>query len=364
VIAQLHVAAMPFPSRQGTQAAVAAMMGALVRAGRPAKLLTYAHGEPGEAPAFEHLRLRRSFGDRSLRSGPSLAKVAQDLALARELRRLRPVAAVAHHVEAATACALAGVPAVFVAHGALGPELPSYFESRAMRRAARRAGDGLDRFLARGADSVLAVSPLLARRIEDGSGVPARWLPIPWPVAAPIERAERESARRELGVSGPTVLYAGNLDRYQGFDVLLEAMGRVPAATLVVASSSAEAASLPSERVIVVPLGGEAERRRIHAAADVVAIPRAAAGGLPVKLIDAMARGVPVVAAKRATAGLALEGVASIARDDDPSALATAIAEALRAPPRERAARAREWVRQELSDAAFLAALDAATAGP
>jgi hypothetical protein len=54
------------------------------------------------------------------------------------------------------------------------------------------------------------------------------------------------------------------------------------------------------------PLCTEGDRRQAHAAADVALVPRAAAGGLPIKLLDALARRVPVLASAEACAGLSL----------------------------------------------------------
>ncbi|MCA9530815.1 MAG: hypothetical protein KC543_11815, partial [Myxococcales bacterium] len=83
---QLHLACMPFPTAQGTQAAVAAIVRAASDdVSTEAHLLTYAHGAPGARGArgaqTDGLRLHR--GARGwrlgrgggLRSGPSLGKV-------------------------------------------------------------------------------------------------------------------------------------------------------------------------------------------------------------------------------------------------------------------------------------------------
>ena len=84
----LHVAALPFPSPQGTQAAIASMLRALREAGEDARLLTYAHGaHTAEPPPFEVLRAPEGRPYRSLRSGPSLRKLAADLAQAKGLER-------------------------------------------------------------------------------------------------------------------------------------------------------------------------------------------------------------------------------------------------------------------------------------
>ena len=61
-----------------------------------------------------------------------------------------------------------------------------------------------------------------------------------------------------------------------------------------------------------------------HAASDLAWVPRRTEGGLPVKMLDAFARDLPVVAMQRAIAGLPLQRVCRIVPDDDPSALAAA----------------------------------------
>ncbi|MCA9581115.1 MAG: hypothetical protein KC416_04930, partial [Myxococcales bacterium] len=100
----LHVAAMPFPTAQGTQAAVAAMARAHGHLGHETHLLTYGEGiDGGGAEPFEHHRVLPVPGGKSFRSGPSLGKVFRDAQLAAILRRLptrlRADLVIAHHVE-------------------------------------------------------------------------------------------------------------------------------------------------------------------------------------------------------------------------------------------------------------------------
>lgn len=375
----LHVAAMPFPTVQGTQAAVRAMIEAEHEAGRQPALLTYAHAGYELTPAWPIHRVRDLSRDRSLRSGPSLRKLASDAQLALKAarlgRKLRPSTFIAHHVEAAAAVLAARLePFVFVAHTALGPELPTYLPQRFGALAAK-AGDALDVALARRASRTLAVSPQLAERLAEASGRPVRYLPVPWTIPPPIEPGEREKARTRFGFGPlePVLLYAGNLDAYQGVERLAQAFAivtsRRPEARLLIATTSANDAferalwSLGcKDRVTFAPLADEPDRRVAHAAADVACIPREAAGGLPIKLLDALARGVPTVATRRATAGLALEGAAMVVGDDDPEALAAAALLTIEAREsmRERAQRGIEYVRREHSPQRYLEALDAA----
>ncbi len=335
----LHVACMPFPTPQGTQAIVGMMVRALQQHGHHASLLTYAHGEldPAAELGFEPRRLPDWPRVRATRSGPSLGKVALDLRMVAALRaeRTRPTAdlVVAHNVEAAWACAAAGVrPFVYFAHTSMREELP-YYVPPGVRALARAAGDGLDRGACLGAATVFALTPDLAERLQPlHACVECLLPPFERPAAAPPSVA---TARALLGLPlhARVALYAGNLDAYQGIELLLSAIARAHAPWhLLVATASAPEPLRAlarshglAERVVFAPLGSEHDRAAAHAAADVALVPRLAKGGLPIKLLEALARGVPVVANHRALAGLPLEDVASVliaVADDSPESLA------------------------------------------
>lgn len=365
----LHVAALPFPSPQGTQAAIARMLAAIVGAGTRPTLLTYEDGAGEVERGIDHVRARGARSG-SLRSGPSIGKLAADALLTVALRNRRADVVVAHHVEAALATLAAGVrPWVFVAHTGLGSELPTYF-SDVVGGVARRAGEALDGRLLERADAIASVSPLLGSMLSRASGRIVHPLPIPWPVADEITRIERIEARARLGIppQRDVVLYAGNLDGYQGLDVLGRALERVAGerdVTFLLATESPHLEMVRHlgprmrPRTCSARLGSEADRRLVHAAASVVLVPRRSPGGVPVKLLDALARGVPTVAVRRALAGHALDECVVVADDDDDRALAAALGSVLAEPAVDRARRAlrgRDHIRTEHSDAAFLSA--------
>lgn len=362
---------MPFPSPQGTQAAVRAMLTAEADAGLTPTLLSYAHGGEGAPAPGRHLRLPELVGDRSLKSGPSWRKVLQDAQLAWALRGIGQRPVIAHHVEAAAAAWLASArPFVFFAHTALGPELPMYLPE-AFSAAARRSGNGLDGALLRAADHVCALSPQLCAQLArvGGRGVP--YVPVPWRVPRETAASLRGEARHRLGLDehAEVLLYAGNLDRYQGLEQLIGALAQLaprrPDLRLLVATGSARdpfvrglRAAGVRERVTFTRARDEAERSEVHAACDVAVIPRRSPGGLPIKLLDALARGVPTVATTRATAGLPLgAALAAESADDEPGALARALENALarREPVREEG---RAYVAEAHHPERYLATMD------
>jgi glycosyltransferase involved in cell wall biosynthesis len=365
----LHVAALPFPSFQGTQALLQAMLTALSSRGREVELLTYAHGTGGPAE-FPVQRARSLVPGRSLRSGPSLEKLVHDAGLALSLREreraFRPDIIVAHHIEAALAAlSVCRAPVAYVAHTSLEMELPSY-ASRRLAVPLSRAGAVLERAVCRRAAHTLAVSPLLARMLAAASGVNVATITLPWSVPLAIDAAERSAARLTLGLApGSFVpLYAGNLDAYQGLHVLGEGLTQLIGKrdfTMLIATGEPRALSwspVLRDRVHLLPIQGEPARRLAHAAADVALVPRASPGGLPIKLLDALARGVPVLAARRASAGLSLDAVCDLVPDDDAAAWTRALADYT--PDPERSVRARDYMVRTHHADAFVSSFEAA----
>jgi glycosyltransferase involved in cell wall biosynthesis len=402
----LHVAALPFPTQQGTQAALRVMLETLARHGRADHLLAYAHAGYTAELDFPLHRSAEPLPCRSLRSGPSAHKLLADgalgVALGRLVHRLQPELIVAHHVEAAAlaagASALSGRPFMFFAHTDLAAELPTYAPDAAAG-VLRGAGAHLDAALVARAHAVGTISPLLAERlrpyaVEHPDKVYD--VPPPWPLPQPIAACERAGARAALGLAADArvLLYAGNLDRYQGWEDVLSALpairagapairggasggtapalrGGAPIVWLVATQSDPTALLARARRagvhsmIRLCDLGSEAARRELHAAADLAIIPRRSPGGLPIKLLDAMARGVPCVAAPAAAAGLPIASVVELAPFDDASALAASVTRLLSCDAHERAElgrRGRAYVATHHDAGRFLHAFDRACA--
>ena len=240
----LHVACLPFPSYQGTQAALDAMLRASIKSSRSAHLLVYSHGAYALSAPYPIHRMPDFPKVRSLRSGPSLGKLALDARCIAETRRLvrriRPRAIVAHHIEAALAAIAAQVgPLYYVAHTSLSRELPVYLPMLPQRMVSRAAGR-TEAFVCERAHGVAAVAPALASLLGDH----VRYLPVPWRAPRSTDRPSRSEARRDLGLPPEDLvcLYAGNLDRYQGWEHLLEALAVLrtthATASLLVATES------------------------------------------------------------------------------------------------------------------------------
>lgn len=354
------------------------MLGSLSRAGHDAHLLTYGHGLAEQNTPFTHHRVRAPALTESMRSGPSLAKIALDFALAHEVRelvaRIEPTIVVAHHVEAAIACVGLACPTAYVAHTSLDRELPTYSNAR-FTRALGAAGNALDAVAIRTHLASAAIAPELAEHLRRVHRRSVRYLPLPWLMAQKSSISMHE-ARAHYGIDTEdfVLAYVGNLDRYQGIEQLLYAFADVakvePSARLVIATASDQTALAVTlrahparERISMIVLGDESSRARIHALADAIVVPRAVAGGVPVKLLDALSRRKPVVTVARATAGLAVQNACIVCADDCAESLARGIMR-VRNDAFERsslASNAANYIRSDHSETAFLEAFAALT---
>jgi len=144
---------------------------------------------------------------------------------------------------------------------------------------------------------------------------------------------------------GPTVLFVGRHEPRKGLDVLLEALGELPAdARVWVAGTGPDTASLQQRftdpRIEWLGRIGDDERDRRMAAADVFCAPSLGGESFGVILLEAMAAGAPVVASdipgytKVATAAapdgsVPPEPAAILTPVGDPTALGRSIARVL-----------------------------------
>ena len=166
--------------------------------------------------------------------------------------------------------------------------------------------------------------------------------------AAPFDRSlfrrrtdgERQRARVELGLVGPTVLAAGRLVPIKGFDVLVAAVGRIPCSSrpaLLIAGEGPEklrlarAARAAGVQLRLLGLLGQRVLAECMLAADLFVHPcrtltSGRSEGMPLVVREALACGLPVIAS--ASGGLVeLRGTdgLTLVEEDDVAALAAAI---------------------------------------
>jgi glycosyltransferase involved in cell wall biosynthesis len=197
---------------------------------------------------------------------------------------------------------LTRVPVVYHAHNVMSDELDRYFRRPPARLLARQLGGWLDRRLPRRADGVVALSEAVADHLRV-HGVDSDRLQVVPPGAFP--RGEG----RDVASSPPgsnVVVYAGNLDPYQDLDTLLEAMIEVrraePSAVLeVVTHAACRRLEQQSQRlglsgqVRLIVVENYTAVRPVLERASVLVCPRTSWSGFPIKLLNYMAAGRPMV---------------------------------------------------------------------
>ncbi len=306
------LAACPFPNPQGSQLYLVDQLRALAKTGMHATLFTYGRGRGPAPPEIEAIRIPALLSPRALAAGPQWSKPVADIALvARFLTARRAFDAIlAHHAEAA-AIALSmrpvtRLPVVYVAHALLGCELASYAHP-AWRGLLDRAGSSIDRFIARRATAVIALCRPSARALGAWARGPVALIPPGLdPQTPPTERFQRDICARFGLAPRRFVLYAGNLDPYQGLDLLELAARelRAEGTPVVAITHDAGRAGPPGDGLEIVEVASFDEVRALSFAAGALVHPRRTPGGFPIKLLNYMETARPIVAFGELDSGL------------------------------------------------------------
>lgn len=315
------VGACPYPVPQGSQVFLRDNAVALAARGHEVHLVVYGHGQGEDGSG---LRLHRSIAFPRVsrtKSGPYALKPLLDLALVFTLRRVvrqeRIEVVYAHNYEALLVALLAGKrPIIYHAHNAMSDELPYYFP---MKNGPRQLGRWLDCTFPKRADHVCVPHRRLAGHLIVRGCVPAKVSIVPPPMDA------QSFAPVKTGNTVPPVVYAGNLDPYQNLSLLFEAMKlvrrHIPEARLKIAS--AVPATFTEAEAIPTP---DFEALRGVLAQDAVfAVPRVSWSGYPIKLLNAMAAGLGIVACESAAYPITGGVNGLVVPDNDAAAFAQAI---------------------------------------
>ena len=358
------IAACPFPWPRGTPVRIQRMAEAVARRGHAVHVVTYHLGEdPGDAPYVVH-RIRDVPAYRRTDPGPTLRKLFQlDPMLAGLLRRLhhelRFDLVHAHHYEGllvASHAVRGGVPIVYDAHTLLTSELPTY-PLGLPRGCIRAVAPWLDGHLPRRADRVIAVSEAIRDALTTlGASAPERVHVIPSGV-----EWERFPVERGSAPDGRTVIFTGNLAPYQGVNFMLEAFALLHArradVRLMIVTDSPFTPFEPLARRLGVLAAVDLRRATfpeqpaLLAAATVAVNPRIRCAGIPQKLLNYMAAGLPI-ASFEGSAGPVRHEVSGLrVPDGDTAAMADALERLLtdRVLARALGDAARDQVRREFS---------------
>jgi glycosyltransferase involved in cell wall biosynthesis len=301
----------------------------------------------GDKADLEGVTLHRTAKDPAYvttKAGPTLKKstvlnrrlVALTARLARELQF---DVVHAHHVEGLAVARVArsisreSFPIVFDQHTRLAAELP-YYAPAVFRRSMGPLGALADRLLPRLADHVTTVTDELR------NGLIERHIVVP-ELATTIANGLEfdlfdEAARRNAAYQrGETLVFSGNLASYQGVDLMLRAFARVravrPGARLRVVTNEdfAPYADLADTLGVADAIDTHfVEFEHVPALladADVALNPRLDAPGMPLKTLNYLAAGLPIVSFAGSGHHLRHEHTGLIVADGDIAAFADAI---------------------------------------
>jgi glycosyltransferase involved in cell wall biosynthesis len=307
------VAACPFPYSRGTPIRIHRLSNAIAEQGVQVHVITYHLGQPADDAVYQVTRIPRIRTYNRYNPGPSYQKLlVVDPVLAVTLRRLLTRCSFdlihAHHYEG-LAVALAARnprrhPIVYDAHTTLESELP-YYRLGISQTFKRALGRQLDHWLPRRADHVITVTERISQRLVREARIPEERITV---ISNGVEMEPFLNTRRperENRASVNTVIFSGNLANYQGIELLLHAFRLVvetrPDARLLIVSGS----SFSNYRNLVSELGignnidvhdaDFSELPALLASADVAVNPRTDCDGIPQKLLNYMAAGLPIV---------------------------------------------------------------------
>lgn len=367
----LFLAPQPYYEERGTPIAVDLMLRALAERGDQVDLLTFHVGEDRSYPGLTLERSRPPLAPASVPPGFSWRKAWCDLFLSRDALRMMRANRydLIHAVEEASFIALVlgrlyRVPYVFDMDSSMALQLVTQF------RWLRPAGGLLHWIETLPMRQAIAVVPM-CEDLASHARLCSRGIVRVLKDVSLISDAPEdpvEDLRQDLDIAGPLVMYVGNLERYQGIDLLLESFTRLngthPGARLVIIGGSerdirkyrARIRALGIEHVVhllgrrpVAALGSYLKQ------ADVLVSPRIQGTNTPMKVYSYLDSGVPVVATALPTHVQVMTDNEAALAPPEPAAMAAAIGRLIDDPlERRRLARnAQSLIRREHSWPSF-----------
>jgi len=311
------VAACPYPVPQGSQVLLRTTAEMIAARGHDVHLVVYGYGFGADDGGLRIHRGTRIPGMRRTAAGPSWGKPVADLTLVATLRRVVREEGIdivhAHNYEGLLVALAAGTrPIVYHAHNAMSDELPHFLPG------GRAVGRWLDMTFPKRADRVIVLHDRLRDYLVECGCAPSRIAVIP----PSVDTTQFEAGA--VSADMPALLYTGNLDAYQNLDLLYGAVSRVRAAEprVRLRVATADAADIPGAEMVRVE---DLNALRNVLREDVIVIsPRTSWSGYPIKLLNAMAAGKPIVACKSASPCLVRDENGLVVEDNDEAGMAEA----------------------------------------
>jgi len=347
----LFLAPHPFFQHRGTPLAERSLLEVVTAEGHEVEVVTFAEGEDLDLPGCHLVRTLDLRWLRGIRPGFSLKKLVADLALlwrsVLQARRWRPD--LVHAVEESAFIGLViktlfGVPYVYDMDSSLAEQLLERYRWLRFFRRPLEAAEGL---AIRHSLAVVAVCPALADLVREhgAQGLTACIEDATLLHSAAGDRPTSQVAHSQDAAVVPTVTYVGNLEPYQGIDLLLESMAWALShgakARLVIVGGVDDDVARYRNRSRTLGIEASVDfvgRRPVSelgewlSRADVLVSPRLGGRNTPMKIYSYLDARRPIVATRVLTHTQVLDDTTAILAEPNAQAFGAALRRALDEP--------------------------------
>ncbi len=306
------VAACPFPHPRGTPVRIYRMAQILSELGHEVHVITYHLGQRELATPFVIHRIPNLSFYKKTSPGPSILKLLivdqiLTLTILKLYKKHKFDIIHAHHVEgflsALPVRLLGDIPIIFDMHTLIATELP-YYHLYPHERWIKRIGGFFDVYLPKYADHVISVTDEIKNYLETNRVIPHRKISV---IPNGIELSHFSQAKDKIYPHGENIIlgFAGNFAQYQGIEIMLEALGDLihthPQICLHMYSNDSFERFAPLieklnifSHVKFFPSDFNELPEQL-AQTDILLNPRPDGAGHPLKLLNYMAAGKPIV---------------------------------------------------------------------
>lgn len=360
----LMIAPEPFFEPRGTPFSEYFRIQALAALGHSVDLVTYPFGADRDIPGLRIFRCWRPPGMRTVKTGPSAAKLVLDFFLfCKALGRLfRGRYDLIHtheegNIMGVVCQKLTRIPHLYDMHSSLVQQMDNFQFTRS--RAIVRFFRVIERISLKNAASVIVICRSLFEHAAAITGAAKLTLIENFMDDRPAagDESERRRLRGEINPDGKKiVMYTGTLETYQGIPLLLDSLdllaGEFRLALVGGTPAQVEALRLDlrarglADRVSLLGQKPAADIPRYLQAADVLVSPRTLGTNIPLKIYSYLASGVPVVATDLPTHTQTVTPDIAILAAPTPEAFAAGIRLAAGAPGQKVAGQAGDFCRK------------------
>jgi len=311
----LFIAPHPFYQQRGTPMAVRLILESLSKRGHTIDVVTFPEGEEVEIARVKIHRVRKLPWIKNVPIGFSLIKVLYDLALLPKLFQLLRCNHydLIHAVEDGVflACIVKwchGIPFVYDMDSSMVTQLIGKIK---WLRAAKPVLDFFESLAVRQSLGVLAVCEALTQKAQRYAPNKKIRTLEDVPIMEISEPHLSIKLKSELGIEGPVVMYVGNLERYQGVDLLMKSFTRVireaPQARLVMIGGTPQTVAHYKTVAAREGIARQAfflgpkpvsDLQRYLGEADILVSPRIEGENTPMKIYSYLYSGKPTVATR------------------------------------------------------------------